>query len=161
MTTVYVSVGSNIEKHKHIEMAIRELSQLGQDAIRLSTLYECPPLGFTGDSFFNLVVEIRTSSSLDTVVRQLRDIELRWGRHVDAQKYQDRTLDLDIILFGDRVKAAHPQLPRKDIYQYSFVIQPLYELCPDLVIPNDGRLIREIWTLADNLNVLKPVPLWF
>ncbi|CAM3505148.1 2-amino-4-hydroxy-6-hydroxymethyldihydropteridinepyrophosphokinase [Vibrio aerogenes CECT 7868] len=160
MTSVYVGIGSNIDKHKHIEVAVGELSGLG-DLVRQSTIYESPSLGFQGAEFFNLIVEIQTSLTLEVFTKFLRDIEIRWGRAVDAKKYQDRTLDLDIILFGDMIRDASPQLPRKDIYHYPFVIQPLYELSPELIIPGDGRTVREIWLQAENLDVLRAVRPWF
>lgn len=160
MTSVYVGIGSNIDKHKHIEVAVDELSGLGQ-FIRQSTIYESPSLGFRGAPFFNLIVEIQTSLTLEVFAKFLRDIEIRWGRALEAQKYQDRTLDLDIILFGDMIRDSSPQLPRKDIYHYPFVIQPLYELSPDLVIPGDGRTVRDIWLQAEHLDVLRAVRPWF
>ena len=100
MTIAYVGVGSNIDKHLHIERAIKALSELDLNA-RFSTIYESPALGFEGDSFFNLVAEITTSQTLLTFAQTLRDIEFRLGRTLDAQKKQSRTIDLDIILFGD------------------------------------------------------------
>jgi 2-amino-4-hydroxy-6-hydroxymethyldihydropteridine diphosphokinase len=160
MITTYVGIGSNIERHKHIEIGIRQLQQLGTD-VRLSTIYECPSLGFESHSFLNLVVEMKTSFTLDIFFSRLKAIEKCCGRKADARKFQDRTLDLDIILFGEAVRSAHPQLPRKDIFQYPFVIQPLFELCPDLILPGDGCTIRHIWLQADNLNMLKPVEYWF
>ena len=159
MSSVYVGVGSNIEKYKHVEAAIHELAGLGQ-SLRCSKIYECPSLGFEGESFFNLVVELQTSLSLDIFARTLRDIEIRWGRVAETEKFQDRTLDLDLILFDDVVRENPPQLPRPDIYKYPFVIQPLYELCPERIIPGDGRSVRDIWLQADHLDVLTPVNAW-
>ncbi len=160
MTLVYVGVGSNIDRHKHVEAAVSELKKLG-DQLRLSTVYESPSQGFQSGAFFNLVIEMHTDLSLAAFTGMLKDIERNWGRQPDAQKYQDRTLDLDIILFGDVVSAEAPQLPRQDIYHYPFVIQPLFELCPELLLPGDGRSVRQIWLEADNLEVLMPVEFWF
>ncbi|MDW6001816.1 2-amino-4-hydroxy-6-hydroxymethyldihydropteridine diphosphokinase [Vibrio mangrovi] len=160
MIPVYVGIGSNIDRHKHVEAAVSELEKMGED-LRLSTIYESPSQGFQGGAFFNLVIELKTSLSLETFASMLKDIEIRWGRKPDARKFQDRTLDLDIILFGDVVSSESPQLPRQDIYKYPFVIQPLFELCPDLLLPGDGRSVRQIWLKADNLEVLKPVKSWF
>ncbi|WP_342608076.1 2-amino-4-hydroxy-6-hydroxymethyldihydropteridine diphosphokinase [Vibrio tritonius] len=160
MITTYVGIGSNLEREKHIEAAVRELARLGS-GLKLSTIYECDAIGFNSHPFYNLVAQFNTSLSLEELVSALRDIEMRWGRDVDAQKFQDRTLDLDIILFGDVCSTQKPQLPRPDIYRYPFVIQPLYELCPELLIPNDGRSIRQIWSLANDLGILKAIQPWF
>lgn len=129
MITAYIGVGSNVERKKHIKAAIDELRHLGQ-GLRLSTIYECPSVGFDGDRFYNLVVELQTTENLTEFSRSLRDIELKWGRCEHAEKFQPRTIDLDILLFGDEVSAQSPQIPRKDIYHYAFVLKPLAELCP-------------------------------
>ena len=160
MITCYIGIGSNLQRHKHIEAACRELAQIGEQ-LRLSTIYECDSLGFDSHAFYNLVVELHTSLSLAALVKKLREIELRWGREVEAKKFQDRTLDLDLILYGDVVSVDSPIIPRSDIYHYPFVIQPLYELCPQLSIPGNGQTIEQVWLTASNLSSLTPVPLWF
>ncbi|MBF4336194.1 2-amino-4-hydroxy-6-hydroxymethyldihydropteridine diphosphokinase [Vibrio anguillarum] len=160
MTTVYVGVGSNIERRKHIEAAIEELSTIGNQ-LQISTIYECASVGFNSAAFYNLVVALETRLSLSDFVAQLRAIESRWGRDPQAKKFQDRTLDLDIILFGEEISAQDPELPRSDIFKYPFVIQPLYDLSPERIVPNDGRSVRQIWQQAINLESLTPVKLWF
>ncbi|MBF4435238.1 2-amino-4-hydroxy-6-hydroxymethyldihydropteridine diphosphokinase [Vibrio sp. V19_P1S1T109] len=160
MTTVYVGVGSNIERRKHIEAAIEELSTIGNQ-LQISTIYECASVGFNSAAFYNLVVALETRLSLSDFVAQLRAIESRWGRDPQAKKFQDRTLDLDIILFGEEISAQDPELPRSDIFKYPFVIQPLYDLLPERIVPNDGRSVRQIWQQAINLESLTPVKLWF
>ncbi|WP_114784870.1 2-amino-4-hydroxy-6-hydroxymethyldihydropteridine diphosphokinase [Vibrio tetraodonis] len=160
MTKVYIGVGSNIEPRKHIEVAIGALHEIGQN-IRLSTIYECPAVGFDGDAFYNLVVEMETSQTLEEFVQQLRDIELEWGRERDSEKLQSRTVDLDIILFGQQVSKHSPELPRSDIYKYGFVIEPLRELCAELRVPNDGRTIDQIWSELSYPEHLSEIELWF
>ncbi|WP_070962229.1 2-amino-4-hydroxy-6-hydroxymethyldihydropteridine diphosphokinase [Vibrio sonorensis] len=160
MTLVYIGVGSNIERHKHIEVAVQELKKIGSD-IRLSTIYECEAVGFDSKPFFNLVIEMKTNLNLTELAKTLRKIELDWGREQNAKKFAPRTLDLDIILFGDEVNTDKPQIPRSDIYQYAFVIQPLLELCAERVIPNDERTVAEIHQQVNNLETLSPVGLWF
>ncbi|BDU36124.1 putative 2-amino-4-hydroxy-6-hydroxymethyldihydropteridine pyrophosphokinase [Vibrio nigripulchritudo SOn1] len=152
MITTYIGVGSNIERKKHVRAALSELRKLGEQ-IRISTVYECASVGFESRPFYNLVVEMKTSLSLSSLSSTLREIEIRWGRDPDAQKMQDRTLDLDIVLYGD-VVSSKPSLPREDIYKYAFVIQPMYELCPELVIPNDGRTVTQIRQTMNNFDSL-------
>ncbi|WHR51027.1 2-amino-4-hydroxy-6-hydroxymethyldihydropteridine diphosphokinase [Vibrio furnissii] len=160
MITTYVGIGSNLQRHQHIEAAVGELRRIGHD-LRLSTIYECESVGFDSHAFYNLVVEMKTELSLAEFALTLRDIELRWGRESQAKKFQDRTLDLDIILFGDTISATAPVLPRPDIYHYPFVIQPLYELCPERCIPGTQDTIQHVWQQAQGLEALKPVELWF
>ncbi|MGL0815850.1 2-amino-4-hydroxy-6-hydroxymethyldihydropteridine diphosphokinase [Vibrio vulnificus] len=156
MNTVYIGVGSNIEREKHARAAWQELTLLGE-ALQASPIYECAAVGFDSHAFFNFVIRLNTSMTLEELAFQLRQIEMRWGREENAAKYQDRTLDLDIVLFGDCISSQKPELPRSDIFKYPFVIQPLYDLQPDLVIPGDGRTVEEIWQTARDLDTLKAV----
>ncbi|EJB8415985.1 TPA: 2-amino-4-hydroxy-6-hydroxymethyldihydropteridine diphosphokinase [Vibrio vulnificus] len=156
MNTVYIGVGSNIEREKHARAAWQELTLLGE-ALQASPIYECAAVGFDSHAFFNFVIRLNTSMTLEELASQLRQIELRWGREENAAKYQDRTLDLDIVLFGECISRQKPELPRSDIFKYPFVIQPLYDLQPDLVIPGDGRTVEEIWQTARDLDTLKAV----
>ncbi|EGQ8025818.1 2-amino-4-hydroxy-6-hydroxymethyldihydropteridine diphosphokinase [Vibrio vulnificus] len=156
MNTVYIGVGSNIEREKHARAAWQELTLLGE-ALQASPIYECAAVGFDSHAFFNFVIRLNTSMTLEELASQLRQIELRWGREENAAKYQDRTLDLDIVLFGDCISSQKPELPRSDIFKYPFVIQPLYDLQPDLVIPGDGRTVEEIWQTARDLDTLRAV----
>ncbi|OEF25469.1 2-amino-4-hydroxy-6-hydroxymethyldihydropteridine diphosphokinase [Vibrio rumoiensis] len=143
MTLAYIGVGSNLERESHIQAAYHEVVKLG--SVKASSVFECQPVGFDSHAFYNLVFELKTHLSLVELQKQLKAIELKWGRSVDAQKFQDRTLDLDILLFGDQVSDCDPVLPRSDIFKYEFVLEPLFELCPDHVIPNDGRSIKQVW----------------
>ena len=160
MITTYIGVGTNVERKKHVEAAIVELSKLSQH-VKLSTIYECEPVGFDSHAFYNLVIELQTSMSLQELSQSLRQIETIWGREEFAEKYQDRSLDLDILLFGDEVRDSAPQLPRHDIFKYPFVIQPLYELCPDLRIPSDGRTVRQVWSQSSGFDSLTSIKPWF
>ncbi|EIH0730486.1 2-amino-4-hydroxy-6-hydroxymethyldihydropteridine diphosphokinase [Vibrio vulnificus] len=156
MNTVYIGVGSNIEREKHARAAWQELTLLGE-ALQASPIYECAAVGFDSHAFFNFVIRLNTSMTLEELAFQLRQIEMRWGREENAAKYQDRTLDLDIVLFGECISSQKPELPRSDIFKYPFVIQPLYDLQPDLVIPGDGRTVEEIWQTAHDLDTLRAV----
>ncbi|EGQ7692542.1 2-amino-4-hydroxy-6-hydroxymethyldihydropteridine diphosphokinase [Vibrio vulnificus] len=156
MNTVYIGVGSNIEREKHARAAWQELTLLGE-ALQASPIYECAAVGFDSHAFFNFVIRLNTSMTLEELAFQLRQIEMRWGREENAAKYQDRTLDLDIVLFGECISSQKPELPRSDIFKYPFVIQPLYDLQPDLVIPGDGRTVEEIWQTARDLDTLRAV----
>lgn len=160
MITTYIGVGSNVDRHKHIEAAITELRALDSNA-RLSKVYECAAVGFDSHPFYNLVVEMKTSLPLTEFSQQLRNIELKWGRTQFSGKLEPRTVDLDIILFGEQISQDKPQLPRDDIYKFAFVLQPMMELCPQLVVPQDGRTIEQIWQQADFDTPLTDIPLWF
>ena len=158
MITTYISVGSNIEREKHIVAALEELTQLGS-RLRASRVFEAEPVGFEGSNFFNLVIELETSLSLPLLAKRLREIELKWGRKPDAKKNEDRTLDLDILLYGEQVSIDAPVLPRQDIYKFAFALWPMAELCPEKKIPGDGRTFSQLWHSFNHTQSLWPVEL--
>lgn len=156
MITAYIGVGTNIDREQHAKVAYNELQQLGEDLL-VSPIYECEPIGFSSQNFYNFVITLCTALSLEEFSHRLREIEFKWGREENAQKYQDRTLDLDIVLFGEVISTQKPELPRSDIYKYPFVTKPLYDLNPHLVIPGDGRTVADIWYAMQPVDSLKPV----
>ncbi|HGO5292752.1 TPA: 2-amino-4-hydroxy-6-hydroxymethyldihydropteridine diphosphokinase [Photobacterium damselae subsp. damselae] len=157
MNTCYISIGSNIEPEYHLVMALKELRLLSHGQLRLSRIFQAEPVGFDGDSFYNCVVEIKTSSSVDILQSSLKALEIKYGRPIDAKKNQDRTLDLDILLFGNEIRERDPQLPRDDLYKFAFVLWPMYELAPELVVPNDGRSIAELYREIQFQQQLQPI----
>ena len=156
MIKTYIGVGTNIDREHHALVAYQELQKLGCD-LCVSPIYECEPIGFSSQNFYNFVISFSTKLSLEELSHHLREIEFQWGREENAQKYQDRTLDLDIVLFGECISPQKPELPRSDIYKYPFVTKPLYDLEPQLVIPGDGRTIADIWQTMKSVSSLKPV----
>ncbi|MGF1725205.1 2-amino-4-hydroxy-6-hydroxymethyldihydropteridine diphosphokinase [Photobacterium nomapromontoriensis] len=156
MITVYISLGSNIERDYHIHAAIAELRQLGDDC-QISPIFEAEPVGFDGPNFYNCVVALSTSLSLEQLQQTLKSLELQYGRSPTAVKHQSRTLDLDILLYGDEVREDAPVLPRSDIFKFAFVILPLMALCPDRTIPGDGRTVTQLWQEFDREQALWPV----
>ncbi|MGR5238015.1 2-amino-4-hydroxy-6-hydroxymethyldihydropteridine diphosphokinase [Vibrio alfacsensis] len=156
MIKAYIGVGTNIDREQHAYAAYQELLQLGTD-LHVSPIYECEPIGFSSQNFYNFVISFYTELSLEALSHYLREIEFKWGREENAQKYQDRTLDLDIVLFGECISQQKPELPRSDIFKYPFVTKPLYDLEPYLVIPGDGRTVTEIWQAMQPVDSLKPV----
>lgn len=160
MTLAYIGIGSNIERHQHIQAAYQELKNVSH-YLRCSSVYECDPVGFDSHAFYNTVIEIDTSLSLLELQLSLKQIEFKWGRTANAQKLQDRTLDLDILLFGEVISENTPVVPRCDIFDYEFVLQPLCELNPQLIIPNDGRSVEQVWEQFEHKGSLKRVEFEF
>ena len=114
-------------------------------------------MGFDGDNFFNAVIEIQTSLSLSALQSQLKEIERQLGRPTHAVKNQSRTIDLDLLLYGDAVSDALPSLPRSDIYRFAFVLWPLSELNPDLVIPQETQTLAQLWQNFSQQQILWPI----
>ncbi|MES1929828.1 2-amino-4-hydroxy-6-hydroxymethyldihydropteridine pyrophosphokinase [Salinisphaera dokdonensis CL-ES53] len=144
MSEVFVGIGSNVSPHAHVRLAL-DLLERTFGALRLSPIYRCPPVGFEGADFLNLVAAFDTVSDLDTVHIQLRDIEAACGRDRTVRR-TSRTMDIDLLLFGDRIQDDETLcLPRADILEYPFVLRPLAELAPEARHPTVERTYQELW----------------
>jgi len=144
MTTAYIGVGSNIEPHRHIRKALELLSQRFGE-IEVSPMYACPAVGFSGAEFINLVVGFSTDLELTAVLSGLHDIEAQCGR-VRGESTSSRTMDLDLLLFGEQViDEGKLKLPRDDILRYAFVLKPLADIAGDACHPVDGRSYNQLW----------------
>jgi len=145
MPDVFLSLGSNIDPGRHIPAALEDLRNLF-GPLRLSSLYETAAVGFDGPPFHNLIVVFHSDRDARDIAKLLRDIEERHGRSRTSQKFSSRTLDVDLILYGDTVlDEPNLRLPRDEITRYAFVLEPLAEIAPDLRHPVIGATYRELW----------------
>lgn len=145
MIRCYVSIGSNIAREQHIAAGLKSLAQKFGD-LDVSSIVESDPVGFSGDPFYNLVVGFDSYLDVKELARQLRDLEFEQGRSPDSKKFSSRTLDLDLILYGDFIlNEGGLQLPRIDIERYAFVLEPLAEIAPNLKHPVLGISYQELW----------------
>ncbi len=145
MPTGYISIGSNINKEIHIPSSLKALREVFGDLL-ISSTYETEPVGFVGDSFFNLVVGFKSELTAKEVAKLLRQIELDHGRTREAQKFSSRTLDLDLILYGDQIISdGRLQIPRDEIERYAFVLEPLAEIAPTEKHPISGLTFLALW----------------
>lgn len=149
----YISIGSNIDKEIHIPASLQALEQQF-GALIVSSIYESESVGFSGDAFHNLVVGFDSELEVKAVAKQLRQIELDNGRTRDSQKFSARTLDLDLILYGDLIISdGRLQIPRDEIEKYAFVLEPLAEIAPTLTHPVSGISYGELWEKFDKTNL--------
>ena len=149
MPTGFISIGSNIDKEVHIPSSINILQQ-HFDNIILSSLYKTGAVGFDGDDFHNLIVQFDSTLEAKQVAKILRQIELNHGRTRDSRKYAARTLDLDLILYGEQVICdGRLQIPRDEIERYAFVLEPLAEIAPDLLHPVSHTSYIQLWDKFD------------
>lgn len=162
MTRGYISIGSNVDKDQHIPSSLLALEQFLGSLI-ISSIYETEPVGFIGDSFYNLVVGFDSNLEVQRIARQLKQIELENGRDQNSQKFSARTLDLDLILYGDLIISdGHLQIPRNEIEHYAFVLEPLAEIAPTQLHPVLNSSYAELWHNFDktNLKQKKVIPTW-
>jgi len=162
VTRGYISIGSNINKEEHIPASLRALEQAFGE-LTVSSIYESEPVGFTGDVFYNLVVGFDSDLEVKAVAKQLRQIELDNGRTPDSRKFAARTLDLDLILYGDLiVNDGRLRIPRDEIEHYAFVLEPLAEIAPTLKHPISHLSYAELWDRFDKtgLKQKRVIPSW-
>lgn len=162
MSIGYISIGSNIDKDKNILASLQALENLF-GRLTISSIYESDPVGFTGDTFYNLVVGFNSDLGVKEVAKLLRQIELDNGRTRDSQKFSARTLDLDLILYDDLIlNEGRLQIPRDEIERYAFVLEPLAEIAPTLKHPISHLSYAELWEKFDktNLKQKRVTPAW-
>ena len=148
----YVGLGSNLEQPaEQLAAAFAEIGGLG--GVRLlarSSLYRTAPIGYADQpDFVNAVAAIATTLAPLDLLAGLRGIEAT-HRRVRQQQNGPRTLDLDILLYGDRV-IAEPALvvPHPRMHQRAFVLHPLLEIAPDCRIPGLGQASEWLAACAD------------
>jgi 2-amino-4-hydroxy-6-hydroxymethyldihydropteridine diphosphokinase len=146
MEAVFIGVGSNIDPEKNIRKA---LSLLDREIriVAISTFYRTEPAGPPGQPlFFNGVLKAETDLPPEELKNSvLRRIEALTGRRRSNDRYAPRTIDLDILLYGNLVLFDEGLvIPDPDIADRSFLAVPVSELAPDLVLPGSGVCLREI-----------------
>lgn len=143
MTTAYIALGSNlatpVEQLQRALQAIRELPQTALLAV--SSFYQSKPLGPQDQpDYVNAVAKIETTLAPLALLDALQRIENEQGR-VRLRRWGERTLDLDILLYGnDIIQTERLTVPHYDMHNREFVIVPLFEIAPELVLPNGAGL---------------------
>ncbi len=163
MPLAVLGLGSNIQRQHHLTRALDALAILAAPApLRLSPVYESPAVGFEDDRpFYNLVVAFETELSPTALNDRCKSIERDNGRPAGPTKFVARTLDIDLLLWGDAVgRHGDARLPREDILRYAFVLHPLAELLPSHVHPVDGRTFDALWAAFDAADQSRDQPHW-
>ncbi len=145
MVRAFVSVGSNIDPERYIPQAL-ELLAARYSGLTQSSIYETPAVGFDGAPFHNLVVSFDTAASPRAVVAELHGVEDSCQRDRRAPRFGPRTMDLDLILYGDLVSHGPGlELPRDEILREAFVLCPLAELAGELRHPLSNLSFAALW----------------
>ena len=149
MPEVYVAAGSNVEPERHMQQAVAELAR-AFPGIRFSSWYRNRAVGFEGDDFINLVAGFDTALPVRQVLEELHAIEGRCGRGRDAPRWAPRSMDLDVLLYGD-LEYDEPglRLPRPDLLKRAYMLGPLAELAPGVRHPTAGLTIGALWGRFD------------
>jgi 2-amino-4-hydroxy-6-hydroxymethyldihydropteridine diphosphokinase len=142
--TVYLGIGSNQgNREENLDRAIEMLSQRMR-VVKVSSVYDTEPLDNPNQPrFLNMVCEVSTRLTPEGLLVLAKGIESKMGRV--GKTGQPRIIDIDILLYGNIVMNTpdlvipHPRMTRR-----AFVLVPLAEIAPDLVLPGDGRTVKEL-----------------
>jgi 2-amino-4-hydroxy-6-hydroxymethyldihydropteridine diphosphokinase len=156
MAHVFLGLGSNIERERYLGAGLDAIERLFGH-FGFSRVYDSAAVGFDGQPFLNMVVDVRTDLGIGELARVLRHVEVEHGRPANATRFSARQLDIDILLYDDRIGDIEGvELPRGEILYNAFVLRPLAELAPDLVHPVVGETMATLWNRFDS----DSQPLW-
>ncbi len=149
MPLCFISIGSNINRVHNISSALdilhRELGPL-----KHSSIYESASVGFAGDAFYNLVSAFHCEERACHIAQQLKNIETEHGRVRCTEKFSSRTLDIDLLLYGEQIiNTESLTIPHKDILNYAFVLEPLVEIAPQHQHPVNKLNYAQLWSDFD------------
>jgi len=142
--TTYLSLGSNKgDKLNHLQYAINLIGEKIGHIIKVSSVYKTKSWGFNSDDFFNVCLEVSTSLNPEILIETVLKLENKLGRErFESTKYQDRIIDIDILLFDDEIifynnlKVPHPKMLER-----KFVLVPLTEIAPNVIHPIEKKTI--------------------
>jgi len=144
MPRAYIGIGSNLDApRRQVESALQSLRQVPQSTwVAQSPLYRSKPVGPQDQpDYVNAAAAIDTELEAEALLDALQEIENRHGRRRDGQRWGARTLDLDILLYGDQcISTERLHVPHPEMHRRGFVLKPLHDIEPSLMIPGVGGL---------------------
>ena len=150
--TAFIGLGANLQDPRgQVERAFEELACLPEsELVARSSLWRSAPLGYANQpEFINAVARLETGLPAQGLLDELHKIESGHGRERSFTN-APRTLDLDLLLYGDEVlRTERLTLPHPRMHERAFVLKPLLEIAPDLVIPGHGSARDALEALPD------------
>ncbi len=158
MVTAYIGLGSNLDNPRaQVMQSIQSLTvQSGLHCQAVSSLYRSRPMGPQDQpDYVNAVMSITTSLTPLALLDILQSIEQQQGRVRGAERWGPRTLDLDLLLYAEQViNLPRLKIPHPGLHERSFVLYPLFEIAPSLVIPGRGALATLLQHCENDLDVI-------
>ena len=140
----FVGLGSNLgDRESYLRRAIELLrEEPGIDVVAVSTVRETEPVDYLDQPrFLNAVALVETALAPRALLDRLLAVEQALGRQRDGPRFGPRTIDLDLLLYGDEsVDESGLEVPHPRLTKRRFALEPLHELDPDLVVPGRGRV---------------------
>ncbi|MGG5835653.1 2-amino-4-hydroxy-6-hydroxymethyldihydropteridine diphosphokinase [Huaxiibacter chinensis] len=159
MTLAYIAIGSNLSAPlEQVNAALQALAEIPQSRmVAVSAFYRTPPLGPQDQpDYLNAAVALETALDAESLLDNTQRIELQQGRERKAERWGPRTLDLDIMLFGDAIiHTERLTVPHYDMKNRGFMLWPLIEIAPQFTFPT-GESLQAV---LQHLNAEKPA-LW-
>lgn len=159
MNTVYIELGGNMgNRLQLINSAKTLLSNLQCKITKQSSIYETPPWGFSADlNFYNQIITIDTILTHWELLIKLQEIEHSLGRVRGEERYQSRTMDIDILFFNnDIIDEKELIIPHPRLHLRKFVLIPLNEIAPNLIHPVQKISINQLLEqCSDNSECIK------
>ncbi|MDP0562650.1 MAG: 2-amino-4-hydroxy-6-hydroxymethyldihydropteridine diphosphokinase [Candidatus Endonucleobacter sp. (ex Gigantidas childressi)] len=150
-TTSYIALGSNLGNSRHqLQCAVYDMdSEKSINLLRCSKLYRSSPIGPPGQpDYYNAVIAVTTDLPPESLLDTLQSIEHEYGR-IKTVRWGPRTLDLDILLYGDQtINTPRLTIPHDQLHLRSFTLYPLNDISPNLIVPGHGVLS----TLLNNID---------
>lgn len=146
----FVALGSNLgDSRQIIQQAMERLQQLSARPLLKSSLWQTTPVGCPPGSpmFVNAVVGLvpHPGVTSESLLEKLRTLEIEFGRRAQKILNEPRPLDLDLIAFGTQTRATEElTLPHPRAHQRRFVLQPLSEIAPDLILPGQSKSVSQL-----------------
>lgn len=146
-TQVYIALGSNIEpKAGHLQQAIESIGQIDNTTVHeVSNVYQTVPVGYADqDDFLNMVISVSTTYSSESFLKELQAIEKELKR-VRKFKNGPRTIDLDILKFGDQtINTKDLTVPHPRLHERAFVLFPFAEVGEEELIPSLNKTVSQL-----------------
>ena len=161
MKRVFLGIGSNLGKREeNILEAIKKIRELIGPVINTSSVYETKPWGFRSrNNFLNMVIEVDTQLKPSGLLGRLLMIESLLGRVREGKKYTSRIIDLDILLYNEKVMENKVLvIPHPRMHERKFVLVPLCEIAPEQIHPTLKKTIKTLLEECTDTKIVRQLP---